>query len=119
MKILIVDDDQKIVKSTKIYLKTKGFNDVDVLTDARKVIEQLTKDKYDVLILDLNMPFISGFTIMDEIASIKLQIQIFVISAMDLKSSISKGLNLGTSVYFKKPIDNHKLINAIKDLHED
>lgn len=119
MKILIVDDDERIVRSTKIYLKTKGFSDIDSLTDSRKVIKQLTEAAYDVLILDLNMPYISGYTIMKEVSNLKLKTKIFIISAMDNDKTISQSMHFGASYYFTKPIDNNKLINKLTNLKED
>lgn len=113
MKILIVDDDEKIVRSTAVYLRTKGFDDIDTLTDSREVIKKVIDEEYDVILLDLNMPFVSGISIIKELASICLDTKLFIISAVDNIEIISNVIKLGAMEYFTKPIDNERLIKNL------
>ena len=116
MKILIVDDDEKIVRSTAVYLRTKGFNDIDTLTDSRGVIKKVIDEEYDVILLDLNMPFVSGISIIKELASLRFDTKLFIISAVDNMETISTAIKLGAMEYFIKPIDNERLIKNLNTL---
>lgn len=116
MKILIVDDDEKIVRSTAIYLRTKGFDDVDTLTDSREVMTKVINEEYDVILLDLNMPFVSGVSILKKLVSICLDTKLYIISAVDNVDVISKVMKLGAMEYFIKPIDNERLIKNLNTL---
>lgn len=113
MKILIVDDDERIVRSTAVYLKTKGFNLVDTLTDSREVLKKLLEGGYDVILLDLNMPYMSGQTLIQSIKLLQIKTQIFIISAIDNKNSIAKTMEMGASDYYIKPINYEKLVQSL------
>lgn len=116
MKILIVDDDDRIVRSTAIYLKTKGFDFIDRLTDSREVVKKIIDNNYDVILLDLNMPHVSGLALIELIKSLNTNMQIFIISAIDNKNSIAKILEMGATHYYIKPINYERLVQSLNDI---
>jgi len=116
MKILIIDDRKPIVRSTSIYLKTKGFTDINTLTDSRRVLDYVTMHKPDVILLDLNMPYISGEILIKDIKAIQKETIIYIISADINPETISSCMRSGANDYFTKPVDNKELVAVLKQL---
>ena len=118
MNILIVDDQEMITRSTSTYLKTKGFMNISTLTDSREVLEIVTPKKFDVVLLDLNIPHLSGKDLIIPLKVIDPDICIIIISAMDHKGTIEECKNLGALDYFIKPLDNIRLISLLNQIKE-
>jgi len=68
MKILIVDDNKETTSMISKFLKAKGFDNV-VTNDPMEGLEKIKKEKFDVILLDINMPIISGFNFIDILAT--------------------------------------------------
>ena len=118
MKILIVDDQEMITRSTSTYLKTKGFADISTLTDSREVLEAASTNKFDVILLDLNIPHLSGKDLIAPLLVIDPELSIIIISAMDHRRTIEECKKLGALDYFIKPIDNVRLLNMLSQIKE-
>ena len=118
MNILIVDDQEMITRSTSTYLKTKGFMNISTLTDSREVLETVSPKKLDVVLLDLNIPHLSGKDLIIPLKVIDPDICIIIISAMDHKETIEECKNLGALDYFIKPLDNIRLISVLNQIKE-
>ena len=118
MNILIVDDQEMITRSTSTYLKTKGFMNISTLTDSREVLETVTANKFDVVLLDLNIPHLSGKDLIVPLTVIDPDISIIIISAMDHKDTIQECKDLGALDYFIKPLDNIRLIQLLNQIKE-
>ena len=63
-KILVVDDDPVVLKSLKDLLAIRGFNP-DAAIGGQEAICQLDQNDYDLVLLDLHMPYVSGHDVMD------------------------------------------------------
>ncbi|GAA0411967.1 response regulator [Cocleimonas flava] len=113
MKILIVDDQEMITRSTSTYLKTKGFKDVSTLTDSREVLEAVSATKFNVVLLDLNIPHLSGKDLIAPLLVIDPDLNIIIISAMDHRDTIKECKALGALDYFIKPLDNIRLLEIL------
>ena len=118
MKILIVDDQEMITRSTSTYLKTKGFMNISTLTDSREVLETVSSGKFDVVLLDLNIPHISGNELIIPLKVIDPDINIIIISAMDHIATIEECKSLGAMDYFIKPLDNIRLIEVLNQIKQ-
>lgn len=115
VKILVVDDEKAIVKSTAMYLKTKGYKNIYTLTDSRRIINFVNALKPDIILLDLNMPEINGHTVLTELNSLQKNLKIIVISAMDDSISVTKCKSLGAQTFLSKPVNNDDLLLSIND----
>lgn len=118
MNILIVDDQEMITRSTSTFLKTKGFMNIATLTDSRDVLDSIYPGKYDVVLLDLNIPYLSGKDLILPLLVIDPKICIIIISAMDHKDTIEECKRLGAHDYFIKPLDYIRLIQILNDIKE-
>lgn len=119
MNILIVDDQEMITRSTSTYLRTKGFTNISTITDSREVLEAVSANKFDVVLLDLNIPHLSGKDLIAPLKVIDPDISIIIISAMDHKATIEECKYLGVLDYFIKPLDNIRLLVVLNQIKEN
>ena len=112
-KILLVEDDVNFGSILKEYL---GLNDY-VVTLAKNGIEgfeKFKKEKFDLCILDVMMPYKDGFTLAKEIREENSVIPIFFLTAKHLKEDVLKGFKVGADDYMTKPFDSEVLLAKIK-----
>jgi DNA-binding response OmpR family regulator len=67
-KILIVDDEEDIVNLVRLILEDAGYQ-VGIVTDGRDAMQKLENEKFDLILLDIMMPFISGWEVLEEMRS--------------------------------------------------
>ena len=115
-KILIVDDDQDLLRGMKIRLRANGYQ-VVVAVDALSAISVARKERPDLIILDLGLPCGDGFKVMERLSNIMpvAHIPIIILSARDPASSEKLSLEAGAEAFFQKPVDNEVLLQAIKN----
>lgn len=112
MKILIVDDDKhlrSVIKEYAEFEKIQAFEAVNGL----EAIEMVKKEDFDIIILDIMMPKIDGFTAAKEIKTIK-NIPIIMLSARDDEYDKLHGFDLGIDDYVTKPFSPKELIARVK-----
>ena len=116
-KILVVDDEREILKILEEFLIRQGF-EVITASDGEKAMGVICSNfKVDVMILDLKMPKLNGFEVLEELSRIKYKIPVII-----LKGSVGEGedsqrlLELGYSDndFLDKPIDLYLLLDKIK-----
>ena len=116
IKVLIVDDNKDITDLLSKFLKTKGFETI-VINDAMEGLRHIQQEQYDVILLDISMPEISGFNIIDtlETNEILKNLNIFIFSAnafsdIHIKNLLRKD---GISGCLKKPLRLDELLATI------
>lgn len=115
MKILIIEDQENIAKLIKSGLESEGFV-ADYILDAeagQTRIELFQKD-YDLVLLDLTMPKLSGLEVCKNIRDLKITIPIIMLTGKDGNDDIANGLNVGADDYLVKPFSNEVLIARIR-----
>ena len=100
-KILIVEDENLIVKPLEMKLKISGF-ETGVAYDGQEALDILSKEKYDLVLLDLMMPKIDGFGVLAEMKKRGDQTPVIVASNLNQMDDISKALELGVNSYYVK-----------------
>lgn len=112
-KILAVDDNQAVLNFLRILILQKGKYEIDTLQDSKKAYEILKANGYDVLLLDMDMPDVTGLDILKYIRQNNLSIRTIVLTGVeDIDLAIS-AMKLGTYDYMLKPIDEAKLFQTI------
>ena len=101
-RILVIDDEQSIRELLKDFLESKGF-EVSVASDGESGLELLKEDKFDLFLLDLMMPGISGLDVLRERASGKIDIPCIVITAHASVQTAVEAMQLGAYDYIPKP----------------
>ena len=110
-KILIIEDDESIAEIQKDYLEMSGYS-VDCAYDGESGIQKYISGQYSLIILDLMIPKMSGFEILEKIAE-KKKIPVIIVSARDEELSKIKGLNLGADDYITKPFGMGELLARV------
>ena len=111
-KILIVEDDISIAQLQKDYLEIEGF-EVKICNDGVDGLNALKTNQYDLLILDVMLPKIDGFTILRSMQEDK-DIPILMVSAKKDDIDKIKGLSLGADDYITKPFNPSELVARVK-----
>jgi DNA-binding response OmpR family regulator len=118
-KVLIVDDEEVIRRFLTIYLTKWGY-EVKEAVDGEQVLEQLSREDFDFLILDILMPNKDGWEVLREVKSnLKTKdIPIIVLTAKNEDSDMFKGYELGASYYLTKPFTKAQLFYGLQLLFE-
>ena len=112
MKILIVDDEEKIRSVIKEYCLNEGYT-VYEADSGKKALQLLIDNTYDLLILDIMMPIMDGFSMLKELPK-ERQIPTIILSARDQEYDKLLGFELGIDDYLTKPFSPKELIARIK-----
>lgn len=115
MKILIIEDDKDLLLNTQTQLEKAGFG-VDAAATKEEAEYQLEVNRYDVLVLDVNLPDGNGFEICKHIRDKQDSTPIIIMTARDSLSDKLKGLDLGADDYVLKPVDSQELVARVKAL---
>ena len=117
-RILVIDDEQSIRELLKDYLETKGF-EVSTAPDGEAGLGLLKEEEFDLFLLDLMMPGISGLDVLRERASGKIDIPCIVITAHASVQTAVEAMKLGAYDYLPKPFvleDVYITINRALDV---
>jgi CheY-like chemotaxis protein len=113
-KILIVDDDQKALMLMEAVLKPYGY-DVVLVNDGRHAIRTTRKEKPDLILLDIMMPDMDGYTILNKLKKEETMknIPVVMVTALELDGNKAFANICGASAYITKPINSKHLIEAV------
>lgn len=116
-KILIADDEHKIVMTLEYAFKKAGY-EVFIARDGSEVLEILKEQIPNLILLDIMMPNVDGYTTLSEIKkNEKFQdIKVIFLSAKAGENDIQKGLELGADAYVTKPYSIKKLLEKVEEL---
>lgn len=119
-KILIVDDNSVNILLLEKMLNMYGYNNIKTLTDSREVIPLYTLYKPDILLLDLKMPYLDGFQVLEQLNNIRKDdyLPVIVITAQNDKENCLKALKLGARDFIGKPFDTTEVMMRIANMLE-
>jgi CheY-like chemotaxis protein len=114
--ILIVEDDPMSLKLTKDLLKIAGYQTIQAI-DGAQGIEMAKSKKPDLILMDIMMPKVDGYTACGAIKSDALtkNIPIIMVSALGFELNKHLAERMGASGYITKPIDHNELIRTLKE----
>lgn len=117
-KVLIAEDEKPLAMALEIKLKKVGI-DAKAVFDGSEALVELRSNQYDLILLDLMMPVLDGWTVLSEIKNKGLNIKVIVTSNLSQPEDIEKAKELGALDYLVKS-DNaiadiaNKVLLAIK-----
>jgi DNA-binding NtrC family response regulator len=116
-KVLLVDDEERFRKTTARLLKGNGL---EVLTAAsgKEAIHEVTTNAYDVIILDVRMPEMSGIEALKEIKKIKPGVEVIMLTGHASVDTAFEILKLGACDYLFKPCSVEELMDKIDRAYE-
>jgi len=112
-KILIAEDNDLNLKLMTDILTVQNYH-VDAASDGEIALLMLKKNKYDLLLLDLQMPKISGFGVLEQLKKDQNNIKTIVVSACAMASEIEKAKELGCVDFITKPIRLNDFLSTVK-----
>jgi len=113
MNILIIEDQAKLANFLKKTLQQSGY-EVDVAADGQEGYDKIESNAYDLILLDLMLPKISGFDLIPRIRKSRPNVPIIAVTARASVEDRVQGLNLGCDDYLIKPFSLEELMARIK-----
>jgi serine/threonine protein kinase/DNA-binding CsgD family transcriptional regulator len=118
IRVVLADDHRILRTSLAIYLdETPGITVVGEADDGEQALEILGEAQPDVLLLDLNMPGLSGLDALPQIRSAWPEIRVLVLTGRDEDNYIMRALRSGAHGYILKTTDEKALIQAVRDVY--
>lgn len=115
--ILIIDDEKEICESIKMILEYEGYN-VEYSTSALKGLNIIEEKQISCLLLDIQMPEMSGFEVLKKVKETTPSLSVIIISAHGSVENAIKATRLGAFDFIEKPIDRDKLLISVRNAVE-
>jgi len=117
-KIVIIDDDEDHLTLTRKILSQVGHFNVATCNNSLQAIETIHKENPDIVLLDIMMPRLDGFSVLKQIRENKEmdRIKVIMYSAKIFDVDKKKVLQLGANAYISKIIESHKLIDTVNQM---
>ncbi len=119
-RIFIVDDELTNIKLLDKTLSINGYTNIVPLQDPREVITRYTEQRPDLILLDLNMPYLSGFDVLDRLKELNdpLLPPVLVLTAQKGREFLLEALKKGARDYLTKPFDITELAARVRNMLE-
>lgn len=114
-KILAVDDENDVLLVVKTALQTEGF-DVSTASSGPEALEKMAADVPDLVVLDVMMPGMTGFEVLEKIRADQRTagVPVIMLTGLSEKSKIRDALAAGTEYYIVKPFDFQDLLTKVQ-----
>ena len=118
-KILIVDDEPDITSSFKEALRDNGIEQVDIANDPLLALKNFKAGSYDLLIIDIVMPEMDGFSLYEEIRKIDNKVKVCFITAFEINYQALRAVFPAATTtddigcFIRKPVDMDDLVKRI------
>ncbi|MBT8074437.1 MAG: response regulator, partial [Xanthomonadales bacterium] len=107
-QILIADDEEIVVRSCLRILSAQEF-DIDTVSNGLEAIEKVAEKEYDLLILDIMMPKMSGMEVLQRVKETHPDIDVIMITGLNQIETAVEAMKLGAFDYLPKPFDPEEL----------
>jgi DNA-binding NtrC family response regulator len=111
--IVLVDDEPEILFSFSVMLRRAGFGAVSTIGESRELLPHLALNEAGVVVLDLQMPNLSGRELLRELAGLYPQIPVIIVTAASQLESAVDCMKAGAFDYLVKPVSPERLVEAI------
>ncbi|NLW36698.1 response regulator transcription factor [Syntrophorhabdus aromaticivorans] len=115
MKVLLVEDETKVAHFISTGLEEEGYA-IDTAYDGKKALELLKETTYDIILLDLMIPEVSGLDVLKNIRDRGMNTPVLIITAKSSKEDVVKGLDTGSDDYLTKPFSFDELVARMRAL---
>ena len=118
LPVLIVDDEKQILLSYTVMLRTAGIENIITMNDSRKVLPFLSREEVAVIVLDLNMPHISGTELLEKVKAKYPHISILIVTAINDIEKAVECMKRGASDYLVKPVEKSRFVASVNKVLE-
>ncbi len=116
MRVLLVDDETELVSTVAERLSFRGI-DADWVTTGREALQLIGEGEYDLAVLDVRMPGMSGLELAREIRTRKPGLPIIFLTGHGSREDFDEGISqTGEEYYLAKPIDIEVLVGKMKEI---
>ena len=112
--ILLVDDEEQYLLSLELTLSSNGITNIATCGDSRRLMDILAAGTYSLVVLDINMPHVSGAELLPAIVDRYPGLPVIVVTAVNDVESAVRCMKLGAYDYVLKPADDARLVTAIR-----
>ncbi len=112
--ILLVDDEPAFLFSAENVLASNGITNVRAISSSSTVMSQLALEEYSVIVLDINMPIISGMELLPQIVEKHPRTPVVILTAVNDVESAVQCIKAGAFNYIVKPVDDARLVTTIR-----
>jgi len=114
-KILLVDDEYEFVQTLAQRLKLRGY-EVTTALSGENCLEIFFSKSFDLVVLDLMMPGMSGLEVLAELKKIESSLPVILLTGHGSTKEGMEGMKLGAEDYLMKPLDINQLTKKIKEI---
>lgn len=100
-RVLIVEDERPLAHALQLKLQHEGI-ETQIATNGQECLDLLKAQKFDVVLLDMMMPVLGGFAVLEEINKMSEKPTVFVLSNLSVHDDQDKVLGMGAKKYFIK-----------------
>jgi len=111
-RVLVVDDEEVITTVLSTILESWGFES-HAVNNPSEVLRLLEKEEFDLILLDIRMPEISGLELLERIKGVHPSIPVIMITAVGTAEAAVKALKLGAEGFITKPFDQDEILNSV------
>ncbi len=115
MRILLVEDEKSIRDALEMNLEMEGYEVVST-DNGKKALELTQSQHFDLLLLDVMLPDVDGFTITEQIRLSNIEVPILILTAKDMAQDRITGLKKGADDYMTKPFNLEELLLRVHNL---
>jgi DNA-binding response OmpR family regulator len=112
-RILIAEDEQRIASFIAKGLGAEGFG-AEIVADGSQAVEYARSGQYDLLVLDIGLPKLDGFSVLRRLRTERIEIPVIILTARDALEDTVAGLSGGADDYMTKPFAIEELIARIR-----
>jgi two-component system, OmpR family, response regulator len=113
MKVLIIEDNDRLRKSLLDYLRDEGFT-VDGAADGEEGLYKALNWPYDLVVLDVMLPVLDGFAVLQKLRAAGKVLPVIMLTARDGLDDRLRGLNSGADDYLAKPFEMEELVARVR-----
>ncbi len=113
--VLLVDDDQNILKSLRIFLEMEHF-EVRTASSGSEALDEVTRCAPDLIVLDVMMPQMDGFEVLERLKSSTstATVPVIMLTAKSQDGDVLQGYRQGAASYMTKPVNYDELVDNIR-----
>jgi len=115
MRLMVAEDDSRLLTQLDQLLQKNGYS-VDLADDGAKALFLLSEHPYDLAIIDIGLPVMDGFELIQQARKKSVTCPILILTARDRWQEKVEGLESGADDYLTKPFHNEELLARIKAL---
>jgi DNA-binding response OmpR family regulator len=117
VRVLIVDDEPDILLMLRLTLEAEGF-ETGLAADGESALERLRGERFDLMLLDVMMPVMDGWGVLERLSDVPDAPAVIVVSAKTAPQDVSRALELGAAEYVTKPFAVTDLTRLIGEVLE-